>query len=127
MSLPLHLLLVEDREDDEILISRAFARAGFLPRCQRVQTAETLAAALRARSDWAALLCDSVPCLDVHHVVSIARGARPALPIVVVSGREDREWRTAIERLADAFIRKDRLEDVPAIVKGLQCAPPRCW
>jgi DNA-binding NarL/FixJ family response regulator len=121
----LHLLIVDDSDDDTVLIERAFTRAGYLPLCERVQTAETLAAALRARSDWDALLCDSVPRLELERVVMMVRDARPALPILVVSGGQDPERREQIARVADAFISKDRLEDVPAAVKGLRRVPLR--
>jgi len=127
MLFPLRLLLVEDSDDDAVLIARAFAKAGCTPMCERVHTAERLAAALHARSDWAALLCDSVPRLDLDRVVAMARAARPTLPIVVVSGHHELERREEIVRCADAFVSKDRLEDVPAVVRGLQCTPPRCW
>ena len=48
MSKPLRVLIVEDSKDDEVLLLRELRRGGFDPAFERVDTAETMSAALDA-------------------------------------------------------------------------------
>ncbi|HEV2094309.1 MAG TPA: hypothetical protein VGR18_14200, partial [Rubrobacter sp.] len=45
-STPLHVLLVEDSEDDALLILRELRRGGYQPTCERVDTPEGMTRAL---------------------------------------------------------------------------------
>jgi CheY-like chemotaxis protein len=57
MTEPLHLLIVEDSEDDALLIVRVLQRAGYALTFERVDRAESLRLAL-ARESWDLVISD---------------------------------------------------------------------
>ena len=57
MGTPLHVLLVEDSEDDAILVLRELRRGGYEPTFERVDTPEAMNAALEQQA-WDIILCD---------------------------------------------------------------------
>ena len=68
MSKPLRVLIVEDSKDDEVLLLRELRRGGFDPAFERVDTAETMSAALDA-TPWQAIICDhDLPAFRAHPV-----------------------------------------------------------
>jgi len=117
----LHVLIVDDREDDAELIARALRRNGFTPVCHRAESAEALQASLHAGIAWDVVLCDSVmPRLDVLRTLSLVRGANPDVPVLVVSGRHESELREVLASgEVSGALSKDRLADLPALVRVL--------
>jgi CheY-like chemotaxis protein len=120
MDSSLRLLLVEDSDDDATLIAHAFKRVGYAPFCERVDTAPALARALKQKP-WDVLLCDArVRCLDVPSVLALVHDVIPHPVVVVLSGHV-RSY--ANEQFyspdMDGLVRKDNLDDVPAIVTSL--------
>jgi len=115
---PLRILLVEDNEDDASLILRALRRGGYAPFWQRVETAEALDRAL-ADHRWDIVLCDCV--LPQFNGVSAARrvrGCTTGVPVVMVSGERDEEMALAgMQAGAAAYVRKDRLAQLAAVVR----------
>lgn len=53
----LHILMIEDSEDDALLIMRTLKKGGYKPDVWRVETAATLSQALHEKS-WDIILCD---------------------------------------------------------------------
>ena len=57
MKQQLHVLLVEDSEDDALLVTRHLEHGGFEVRSERVETADSFASALTSE-EWDVILCD---------------------------------------------------------------------
>jgi signal transduction histidine kinase len=127
MDRQLRLLVVEDSEDDAALLALEVRRGGYALTHQRVETAETMRAALAA-GQWDIILCDyRLPSFDVLAAIKIAHESGHDLPFIVVSGAVMEE--TAVEVLkagAHDFVVKDRLARlVPAITRELREAEIR--
>ena len=59
MHKPLHVLLVEDSENDAALLEIELERAGYKPACHRVETAEAMSVAL-LQQEWDVVIADYV-------------------------------------------------------------------
>ena len=86
MGEPLHVLVVEDSEDDALLLLRELERDGFEPQFQRVQTASEMRAALGSQS-WHAVISDySLPDFSAPAALEVLRESGNDLPFIVTSG-----------------------------------------
>ncbi len=86
MSTPLSVLLVEDSEDDALLVLRELRRGGFQPLWQRVETVETLQAAL-ASQPWDIIISDyRLPRFNASQALEILQQSNLDLPFIVISG-----------------------------------------
>jgi PAS domain S-box-containing protein len=86
MGHPLNVLLVEDSENDALLAVRALRRAGYEPVFSRVQTADTMRAALDQRA-WDVIVSDhSMPKFSELEALRVMQEKRVDLPFIVVSG-----------------------------------------
>lgn len=118
----LRVLAIEDSEDDVELMCNELTEGGFMVVHQRVETAESLAAAL-AHETWDVVICDhNLPALDSTSALIVVREAAENVPFIIVSGLIPDE--VAIESMrhgAKDFIRKDNLSRlVPVIQRELQ-------
>ncbi len=118
----LHVLMIEDSDDDSLLIRHALQEAGFEVVHDRVDTEAALAAALKGRP-WDVVICDhNMPELDSTTALCIVKEATENLPFIVVSGSMPDDQ--AIESMragARDFIRKDNLSRLaPAIERELE-------
>ncbi len=86
MSESLHVLLVEDSDDDALLVVRQLRLNGFDLTWQQVQTAETLKRAL-VNQRWDIVISDyRMPQFTAPDVLKIVQQIQPDLPVIVVSG-----------------------------------------
>jgi len=127
LSEPLHVLLVEDTDDDAALITRTIRSAGFAPILERVETREQFVAALRAGS-WQVVVCDhSLPQFSSIEALVCLQDQRLDLPFIVVSGSISEESAVSILRAgAHDFVTKQSLGRLgPAIRRELRDAKVR--
>jgi PAS domain S-box-containing protein len=109
MSVPLRVLLLEDRPDDAGLIVAELKRAGFQPDWQRVETAAEYAAALSGSLDL--ILADyNLPQYTALLALQHLQERQLNIPFIVVTGstREDAAVECMQHGAADYLI-KDRL------------------
>jgi signal transduction histidine kinase len=118
----LRVLLVEDSVEDAALLERALARAGWDPRCERVETEAALRATLRggtfdlAVSDW------MLPSFSGMAALAVLQAEAPDLPVIISSGKIDEEVAVAALRAgAKDFVTKGNLARLgPAIERELR-------
>jgi len=119
---PLKALLVEDSEDDAVLVLRELRRGGFDVAFERVDTPETMAAAL-AKQRWDLVLSDySMPRFSAPRALRLVKEARLDLPFIIVSGTVSED--IAVESIhagAHDFMAKGKLSRlVPAVERELR-------
>ena len=116
----LRVLAVEDQRDDVELISAALSAGGVEASIQRVDSSTTLTAALSTH-DYDIVLVDFVmPRFDGVRAIQMCRRARPERPIVLLTGAvEEHVAAGLVEHGADDYVMKERLGDLPAIVRRL--------
>ena len=127
MGTPLNVLIVEDSEDDALLLARQLKAGGFDAALERVETAETMRAALAARR-LDVILCDfALPRFDVSGALKLVEDAGLDLPLIVVSGAIGEE--RLVELMKDGVhdvVLKDKLARLaPAIKRELAEAEGR--
>jgi PAS domain S-box-containing protein len=126
--MPIHLLIVEDSDDDALLLLRQFRRASIEVTSERVETAEGLAAALRAKTPDV-VICDyNMPAFSAHEALAQVRDtAALDVPFILVSGEVGEETAAALMKAgAHDFVLKDRLTRlVPAVERELREAADR--
>src|SRR3954463_12206494 len=83
---PLHVLVVEDSDDDAALMVRWLRQEGYAPSYRRVDTAEAMRAALAERS-WDLVITDyTLPQFSGPRALEVLKASGRDLPIIVVSG-----------------------------------------
>jgi signal transduction histidine kinase len=82
----LRVLLAEDSEDDAFLVTRELKRGGYQLTVERVQTRETMRAALRQASYDVVISDYSMPGFDAVAALAVLRDSGLDLPFIVVSG-----------------------------------------
>jgi len=107
---PLRVLVVEDSLDDFDILVRELRRIGYTPHAVRVETAESMIAALREEK-WDVVISDwSMPQFSGLEALSVLQGSKLDLPFLFASGTVGEE--AAVEALrsgAHDFLLKDRL------------------
>jgi PAS domain S-box-containing protein len=107
---PISIILIEDDSNDAVLIRRALRGYSQEITYVRVDTEQTLLAALETRN-WDIALCDhSLPALTLDTVLGVLQTCSPGLPIVMVTGTVGEEAVADLMRrgVADVVL-KDRL------------------
>jgi len=127
VGVPLHVLIVEDAEDDALLLVRELRRGGFEPAFERVDTPDALRAAL-ARQEWDILFADySMPHFSGTAALALVRERELDLPFIFVSGTIGED--TAVEAMragAQDYVTKGNLKRLlPAVERELQDARER--
>jgi PAS domain S-box-containing protein len=123
----LHVLLVEDSENDAALLLEELKGAGYEPMSERVQTAEELRTAL-SRHTWDVILSDYVlPQFSGPEALKLVREKNPDVPFIMISGVYGEE--TAVEMMkagANDYLTKKNLSRLaPAIERELEAAQSR--
>ncbi len=124
---PLHILIVEDSEDDAQLLLAELRRGGYSPVSMRVDTADAMRAALE-RKDWDLVVADySMPHFSALAALELMRQTGLDLPFIIVSGTIGEE--TAVEAMragAHDYLMKGNLKRlVPAVQRELDEAQVR--
>lgn len=127
MKIRLHLLMVEDCEDDAELLVRQLGQGGYDLTWERVETAETMRLAL-AKGDWDMVISDySMPCFSAPAALQVLQESGMDLPFIVLSGDIGEE--TAVEAMragAHDYVMKNNLARLlPAIERELREAQGR--
>ena len=127
MPKPLRVLIVEDNERDAALLVRELRRGGYEPDSERVETPETMRAALE-RQSWDIVLSDYfMPRFSAPAALSVVKERGHELPFIIVSGTVGEE--TAVEAMragAHDFMTKGMLARLlPAIEREMRDAAER--
>ncbi len=127
MGTALHLLFVEDSEDDTQLILHELRRRGYDPAFKRIETPEDMRTALTEHT-WDIILCDYVmPHFSGLAALKLFKESGLDLPFIIVSGRIGEEVAVdAMRAGAHDYILKHNLTRlVPAIERELREAEVR--
>ena len=122
-----HLLLIEDSDDDALLDQRQFRRVGLDVTAERVDTAAGLSAALR-RGAPDVVICDyNMPAFSAEEALAQIQADGVDVPFILVSGEVGEETAAALMMAgAHDFVLKDRLARlVPAVERELREAADR--
>ncbi len=127
MGTPLHLLLIEDFEDDALMVLRELRRGGFDVTHTRVETPEALTSALDA-GPWDAIIADfALPRFDALAAFALVQKRGLDLPFLIVSGQIGEDTAVAAMKAGvHDFLLKDRLSRLgPAVARELREAALR--
>ena len=127
MRTPLRVLIVEDSEEDTLLIVRELKRGAFDPVYERVETAESMKAALSTKT-WDLILADySMPHFSGLEALKLSKENGLDLPFIIVSGSIGED--VAVEAMksgAHDYLMKNNLTRlIPAIEQELREAEVR--
>lgn len=123
----LRVLLVEDSENDALLLLRELQRANYKPTVLRVESEDSMIAALQEQN-WDVVITDhNMPGFSSQEAIKIAQSHCPDLPVIIVSGSIGEDLAVAAMKMgAHDYIMKDNLKRlVPAIERELREADMR--
>ncbi len=126
MTTPLRVLIVEDSEDDAELLLLNLRRGGFEPVHERVETPESMRAALK--QPWEVIISDwAMPHFSAEAALAVLKEANLDLPFLIVSGTVGEEAAvTAMLSGAHDFMAKGRTPRlIPAIHREIREAAGR--
>jgi PAS domain S-box-containing protein len=119
---PLHVLIVEDLEDDALLMARELERGEYSVQYLRVDTREAMARALEAQS-WDVVLSDhSMPKFNAPMALNEIKTHGLDLPFILVSGSIGEDQAVAIMKAgAGDYLRKEQLGRLlPAVEREIR-------
>ena len=115
----IRILLAEDNPDDAALIQRELRQSGVDVTIRRVHSAAAFRAALEEVDPEIVLTDHSMPQFTARDALKIAREARPATPVIVVTGSLDEETAADyIKEGASDYVLKTHLARLPAALVG---------
>lgn len=113
----LHVLIVEDSEDDALLLVRELRRGGYEPVFERVETPESMKEALE-KGKWDIIISDFIlPRFSGIAALDVLKRSGIDLPFVIVSGKIGEN--TAVDAMkagAHDYIMKENLKRLPPAV-----------
>ncbi|MCU0496651.1 MAG: ATP-binding protein [Anaerolineae bacterium] len=123
----LHVLIVEDMEDDALLLLRELKRGGYSVEWKRVDTANDFIAALESTT-WDLVISDySMPTFTGAEALKLLRARDPDMPFFLLSGAIGED--AAVEALkagaTDFFLKDKKARLIPAIERELRDAENR--
>ena len=127
MTKPLHILIVEDSEDDTLLLLRELKRGGYELVSERVETPESMKAAIE-KDQWDLIISDYVlPRFSGLAALNILKESGQDLPFIIVSGNIGEDIAVgAMKAGAHDYIIKGNLTRlVPAVERELREADVR--
>jgi PAS domain S-box-containing protein len=115
---PLHVLIVEDLDDDALLMARELERDGFSVDYLRVDTPEAMARALEAQS-WDVILSDHrMPKFSAPLALEEIKRRGLDVPFILVSGSIGEDQAVAVMKAgASDYLRKDQLHRLLPVVE----------
>jgi len=121
MGIPLHVMIVEDSEDDAILIVRELRRSGYDPTFERVDTPGAFSDALAGQT-WDVIIADyAMPHFSGLAALKLLQESGLDLPFIVVSGAIGED--IAVEAMkagAHDYVMKDKMARLgPAVRREL--------
>ena len=94
----IHVLIVEDSEDDTFLLVRQLRQGGYDPVYERVETPAALEQAL-ARQTWDIVISDyAMPRFSGLDALKIVRQKNPGLPFILGAGTSGEDTAVAAMR-----------------------------
>jgi len=127
MSKQLRVLIVEDSEDDTLLLLRELRKGGYEPVYERVETAESMKAALK-KQKWDIIISDYVmPRFFGLAALNVLKESGLDLPFIIVSGNIGEDIAVGAMRAgAHDYIIKGNLKRlIPAVERELREAEVR--
>lgn len=127
MGKQLNVLVIEDSQSDTLLLVRQLKEGGYEPVWERVDTLETMTAAL-GKGSWDLLISDhSMPHFSAINALEVLRGKNLDIPVIILSGTiEEDEAVAAMRAGASDFIMKGNTARLlPAIERELREAQAR--
>ncbi len=127
MKKKLHLLQVEDNEDDALLIQNELQRGGYEPVAERVETAEAMKAALK-NYKWDIVISDyALPLFNGLDALEILKESGLDLPFILVSGTigEDIAIEAMKSGASDYLVKENLKRLAPAVSRELEEAENR--
>lgn len=124
---PLHVLIVEDSENDATLLLEELRRKGYEPMYRRVETAGDMRANLE-RHDWDVIVSDYVmPQFSGPAALKLLKDSNIDVPFIVVSGTFGEEAAVHMMKAgANDYIVKGNLSRLaPAIEREMEAARSR--
>jgi signal transduction histidine kinase/DNA-binding NarL/FixJ family response regulator len=124
---PVHLLLVEDSEDDALLVIRSLRQGALDLTFERVETAEAMREAIRTRQPDLIISDGKLPMFDAHEALHVLQDTGMDIPFILVSGQIGEETAATLMRSgAQDFVLKDNLARlVPAVRREVKEAQER--
>ncbi len=115
---PLRVLFVEDSANDAELISYKLKKAGYFVHAERVETADTMKAALEEQS-WDLIIADyHLPEFSATAALGVMQAMELDLPFIVISGTIPEEIALTLMRAgAHDYLMKDHLARLGPAVK----------
>ncbi len=123
----LHILVIEDSENDAALLLERLKEGGYEPLSERVQTAEELRAAL-PRHAWDVILSDYVmPQFSGPDALKIVREKNSDVPFIIISGVFGEETAVAMMKAgaSDYLVKSNLSRLVPAVEREIESAQTR--
>src|SRR5262245_3730147 len=110
MNTHIHILLIEDVEDEALLLRHELERNGCRVVCERVDTPEATERALR-RQAWDVVICDyTLPHFSFSEALALVKAFDPNLPFILVSGTVGEEIAVACMKAgAHDYVMKNNL------------------
>ncbi|HUH02967.1 MAG TPA: PAS domain S-box protein [Kofleriaceae bacterium] len=118
MTPTIHVLLIDDSDEDVALIVQELREAGIAVAAERVDSSEALEQALSVRR-WDVVLADNaMPSLDVFRALEMVRGRDPEVSFIVVTGTMGEDLAVKAMRAgAQDYVPKDRLARLGPVVE----------
>ncbi|MBX3119663.1 MAG: PAS domain-containing protein [Fimbriimonadaceae bacterium] len=122
MGTTVHILVVEDNEDEAFLLIHELKRAGYDVVWKRVDTPDAMRQALTEQK-WDVITSDhKMPRFSAPEALRLAKEVAPEIPVIIVSGEIDLDL--AVSLLKDGaidYVQKDKLPlAVPSIANALE-------
>jgi PAS domain S-box-containing protein len=127
MEKELHVLIVEDSEDDTLLMVRELKRGGYRPAYRRVESAAELQQELEKQS-WDLILSDyRIPRFSGFRALELVRERGHDLPFIIVSGAIGEETAVAAMKAGahDYIMKGNLVRLVPAVEREVREAEER--